>query len=295
MVTSFGEILRIGINRLEKAETPDATRDAELLLLNAVSEPRSFLYVHKNDACDDYTAEHYFNMIDRRAAGEPTQYITGEQEFMGLPFEVNESVLIPRQDTETLVEYAITRAGSMKSGLSILDMCCGSGAIGVSVAANLPKAKVTACDVSEAALEVAKRNAEKNGVGKRVSFEHTDMFNRIKRGRLVPLKGKFDMILCNPPYIPSGVIPGLQREITEHEPVTALDGGEDGLDFYRIIAAGAWQHMAKKGLLIMEIGYDQAAEVSSLLEEQNKYAEIEVHKDLAGKDRVVSASLAGKK
>ena len=293
MVTSFGEILKIGINRLEAENNPDATLDAELLLLYAVDEPRSFLFVHRNDACDDYTADYYFNLIDRRAAGEPVQYITGTQEFMGLKFEVNGSVLIPRQDTETLVEYAINRAGTMKGSISILDMCCGSGAIAVSMASNLPKAKVTACDISEEALDVADRNAAKNGVEKRITFEHTNMFNRIKRGREVPLKGRFNMILCNPPYIPSGVIPGLQREITEYEPVTALDGGADGLDFYRILAENSWKYLSKHGLLIMEIGYDQADAVKQLLESQDRFADIEVHKDLAGKDRVVSASSAG--
>ncbi|MDD7408562.1 MAG: peptide chain release factor N(5)-glutamine methyltransferase [Anaerovoracaceae bacterium] len=295
MVTSFGEILKIGINRLEAENNPDARLDAELLLLHAVGEPRSFLYVHRNDACDDYTADHYFNMIDRRAEGEPLQYITGSQEFMGLDFEVNESVLIPRQDTETLVEYALARAATMKNSISIMDMCCGSGAIAVSMAKNLPKAKVTACDISEDALQVAQRNASKNGVEKRVSFEQTNMFTRIKRGREAPLKGRFDMILSNPPYIPSGDIPGLQREIAEHEPMKALDGGDDGLDFYRILAEHSWEHMSKKGLLIMEIGFDQADAVKALLDEAGYYENIEIHKDLAGKDRVVSCSLTGKK
>lgn len=292
MTNSFGEILKIGVNRLQEAGIADARIDAELLMLYVMGEPRSFIYVHKNDACDDYKAETYFQLLDRRAAGEPLQYITGSQEFMGLEFDINESVLIPRQDTETLVETALEEAGNMKAGASVLDMCCGSGAIAVSMAYNLPKARITACDLSEKALEVTEHNAEKNNVSKRVRTRHTDMFELIKKKKKVPLKGKFDMIISNPPYVPSDVIPTLQREITEHEPMSALDGGADGLDFYRILAEEAWKHMTKKGALLMEIGYDQGPAVTDLLNQTGRYRDIEVRKDLAGRDRVVRCRIA---
>lgn len=155
MYITFGHMLEVGIHRLEEAKIADAKRDAETLLLYLEKADRTFLYIHRNDATDEYRADAYFGLIDRRAAGEPLQYILGSQEFMGLNFAVNPSVLIPRQDTETLVELALKRAGEKKRSLSILDMCCGSGAIAVSMAHFLPKAKITACDISLEALEVA--------------------------------------------------------------------------------------------------------------------------------------------
>ena len=180
----------------------------------------------------------------------------------------------------------------MKKCGSVLDMCCGSGAIAVSMAKALPKADVTACDCSEDALETAKRNAVKNGVEKHVDFKKTDMFEIEKRGKVTHIKGKFDMIISNPPYIPRAVIDTLQPEVRDHEPMLALDGGDDGLDFYRIIARDACGHMKKRGMLIMEIGHDQGEAVTGLLRDMCAYADIEVHKDLAGHDRIVSCTLA---
>ena len=288
MLITFGQVLEIGINRLEEAMIAGAKRDAENLLLFLMNEDRKFLFLHRNDGTDEDHADAYFDLIDRRAAGEPLQYIVGSQEFMGLPFEVNESVLIPRQDTESLVELALEKAKEKKRSLSILDMCCGSGAIAVSMAHFLPKAKVTACDISEAALKVAKKNANKNGVGGRVEFRQSDLFQIKKRKKVVQMKDSFDMILSNPPYIPTDVIGTLQREIREHEPMTALDGGDDGLDFYRRIASEAAANLKKDGLLLLEIGSDQARAVTELLEAAECYEEIGVHKDLAGLDRIVA-------
>ena len=215
MLITFGEVLEIGIHRLQEAKIADAKRDAENLLL----------FLHRNDGTDEYQADAYFDLIDRRAAGEPLQYIVGSQEFMGLPFKVNESVLIPRQDTETLVELALEKAKEKKRSLSVLDMCCGSGAIAVSIAHFLPKAKVTACDISAEALEIARKNAEKNGLGSRIDFRESDLFHVKKRKKIIQMKETFDMILSNPPYIPTDVIGTLQTEIKDHEPLTALDGG----------------------------------------------------------------------
>ena len=288
MLITFGQVLEIGINRLEEARIAGAKRDAENLLLFLMNEDRKFLFLHRNDGTDEDHADAYFDLIDRRAAGEPLQYIVGSQEFMGLPFEVNESVLIPRQDTESLVELALEKAKEKKRSLSILDMCCGSGAIAVSMAHFLPKAKVPACDISEAALEGAKKNADKNGVGGRVEFRQSDLFQIKKRKKVVQMKDSFDMILSNPPYIPTDVIGTLQREIREHEPMTALDGGDDGLDFYRRIASEAAANLKKDGLLLLEIGSDQARAVTELLEAAECYEEIGVHKDLAGLDRIVA-------
>ncbi len=288
MFITFGEVLQIGINRLKEARISDAKRDAEELMLYLMHEERKFLFLHYRDDTDEDHADAFFEMVDRRAAGEPLQYIVGSQEFMGLPFEVNESVLIPRQDTESLVELALEKAKEKKRSLSVLDMCCGSGAIAVSVAHFLPKAKVTACDISADALEVAKRNAEKNGVAGRIEFLQSDLFSVQKKKKTVPIKETFDMILSNPPYIPTAVIGTLQREICEHEPLGALDGGEDGLDFYRRIVKDARANLKKDGLLMMEIGSDQAEAVTALLEAEDAYEEIEVHRDLAGLDRIVA-------
>ncbi len=288
MYITFGHMLEVGIHRLEEAKIADAKRDAETLLLYLEKADRTFLYVHRNDATDEYRADAYFSLIDRRAAGEPLQYILGSQEFMGLNFAVNPSVLIPRQDTETLVELALKRAGEKKRSLSILDMCCGSGAIAVSMAHFLPKAKITACDISPEALEVARGNAARNGLNGRIEFRESDLFFMTKRKKTVRIKDSFDMILSNPPYIPTQDIDTLQTEVRDHEPIKALDGGSDGLDFYRRIAEDAFGSLKKDGLMFLEIGCDQAEAVTSLLRGAGYYSEIEVHKDLTGLDRVIS-------
>lgn len=288
MYITFGHMLEVGIHRLEEAKIADAKRDAETLLLYLEKADRTFLYIHRNDATDEYRADAYFGLIDRRAAGEPLQYILGSQEFMGLNFAVNTSVLIPRQDTETLVELALKRAGEKKRSLSILDMCCGSGAIAVSMAHFLPKAKITACDISLEALEVARGNAARNGLNGRIEFRESDLFFMTKRKKTVRIKDSFDMILSNPPYIPTQDIDTLQTEVRDHEPIKALDGGSDGLDFYRRIAEDAFGSLKKDGLMFLEIGCDQAEAVTSLLSGAGYYSEIEVHKDLTGLDRVIS-------
>ena len=295
MLITFGQVLDIGIKRLEQAGTDGAERDANLLLQYFMNEDRNFIFLHRNDGTDEDHAEAYFELIDRRAEGEPLQYIVGTQEFMGHEFKVDPSVLIPRPDTETVVEFALSRIGEMKKCRSLLDMCCGSGAIAVSVAKAVPGVEIMACDCSQEALDTAAQNIALNGVDHRVNLKQTDMFQVQKKKKNVPLKEKFDMIICNPPYIPSGVIPTLQKEVREHEPLMALDGGADGLDFYRIIAAEAADHMKKKGCMVLEIGHDQGAAVMGLLEETGRYQDISVHKDLAGHDRIVYCSLAGGK
>lgn len=289
MLITFGEILDVGIKRLKQANIADAAIDAERLLMYLMNENKTFIYLHRNDGTDENHADAYFELIDRRAEGEPLQYIVGEQEFMGLSFNVNEAVLIPRQDTETLVETALSFAKNKKGSISILDMCCGSGAIAISMAYFLPKSKLTACDISEAALNVARSNAKKNGVEKKINFIESDLYMPAQKKK--PMKDKFDMILCNPPYIPSDVIPTLQREIKDHEPVAALDGGKDGLDFYRKMVTDSAVHLKKGGYILFEIGHDQADEVTALLEEEGCYKDIFTHKDMARSDRVITARL----
>ena len=226
-------------------------------------------------------------------------YITGTQEFMGLEFDVNESVLIPRQDTETMVEDVISviKDGALRGESlertgrrewDILDLCTGSGAIGISLAKLLTgvKVNVTCSDVSKAALEVARKNAGKLGVSKNIKFAEGDMFAPFD-GRFK--KKKFDLIASNPPYIESDVIPTLQTEVRDHEPMSALDGGEDGLDFYRVIAREAGEFLKKRGILFLEIGCDQGNAVRELLTEAEGYSDVRCLKDLAGRDRIIYA------
>ena len=232
---------------------------------------------------DDDFAE-FEKRIYARIEGMPLQYIVGMQEFMGLPFRVNPSVLIPRLDTEILAEQVIGIIEGM--GLEnpeVLDLCTGSGALGVTIAAKVPGALVTMTDVSEPALQTAMSNAGLNGVNRRCVFLLGDMFDAI------PEDKQFDVIVCNPPYIESDVIDTLDVEVKDHEPRMALDGGKDGLDYYRIIADRASMHLKTGGILALEIGCDQGVAVKRLLNKAKTYGNVRVVRDLAHLDRVVIA------
>ena len=306
MTTTLGDILNTGISRLQEAGIADAKRDAETLLLYLTDGDSTFLFLNKNKPADELLERTYYSAVSTRASGVPVQYIILSQEFMGLDFYVDSSVLIPRQDTETLVELAIDEAkhicaekyagdsaeSSSDDAFSILDMCCGSGAIAVSMAYNIPQAKVTACDLSDGALKVTRKNAELNGVIDNITIMKTDMFSVYIEGTKIPMQERFDMILSNPPYIATEVINTLQTEVKDHEPMMALDGGDDGLVFYRILAEEAPQRLKENGVLIMEIGHDQGKSVPELLEKTGKFTDIQVIKDLPGLDRVVFARLA---
>ena len=295
------EIIKIARRQLEDAGVSDAAIDAKELYCYMMGYDKVALMMHWQDVLQDNQCEAYFDLIAKRAERTPLQHITGEQEFMGLTFTVSKDVLIPRQDTETMVEDAIelatkgTLRGSeysggkaMKSGGEILDLCCGSGVIGISLAKNLPKAKATCSDVSEAALKVAKENATRNGC--KVKFVQSDLFeSKAFNGALG--KKKFDLIISNPPYIESAEIEKLEPEVREHEPRIALDGGGDGLEFYRKIAEHAPSHLKKGGVLMLEIGYNQKDAVSEILEQTGAYDRIIGLADLAGRDRIVVATL----
>jgi len=289
------ELLQIGESALSKAGCMDPRIDAELLMMFLLKINKQQLFIRYPDLIDDKTCEEYFKLIDVRAGGMPVQYITGEQEFMGITFKVNKDVLIPRQDTETLVEEAIRVINELteqkkapRGGWQVLDLCCGSGAIGISLCKLVKGVKVTAADISGKALAVARENALNAGVSGKMKFEEGDLFNPLKKrfGR-----ARFHMILSNPPYIRSGFIPGLQREIVDHEPLIALDGGEDGLEFYRRITAEAPAFLRPEGMLFLEIGYDQGEAVCDLARAAGRFEEITIIKDLAGHDRVVRCKL----
>ena len=291
-------LVKEGEYRLAKAFCMDAKIDAEELYCFLTGIDRVHLFLKANEEVDPETEEKYMELIARRAQRIPLQHITGVQEFMGHTFKVSPDVLIPRQDTETLVLEAgrtIQANPQKKAGFwdklkgrgdwEVLDLCCGSGAVGISLAKMYSNIRVTAADISEAAVRVAEDNAQ--NLRARVKFLQGDMF--------APLGGrKFDMIVSNPPYIRTNMISILQEEVKKHEPLTALDGGRDGLDFYRIIVEQAADHLTSGGWLLMEIGHDQGEDLRKMLKDSQKYTPAEVIKDLPGRDRVVKCRLKSK-
>ena len=288
-------LVKEGEYRLAKAFCMDAKIDAEELYCHLTGIDKVGLFLKANEEVDAETEAKFFELIERRAQRIPLQHITGEQEFMGNTFKVSPDVLIPRQDTETLVEEAArTVQNTPKEKLTfmeklrgakeweVLDLCCGSGAIGISMAKICSNIKVTASDISSAAITVATENAA--NLRAKVKFVEGDMF--------APHTGKkFDMILSNPPYIRTAMIEILQEEVKTHEPRAALDGGRDGLDFYRTIVEQAADHLKPGGFLMLEIGHDQGEDLRKMLKDDGRYTPAEVIKDLPGKDRVVKCRL----
>ena len=270
---TYREAIETGTRILQKENIADAKIDAWYLLQMACKIDRNFYYLHEEDELTAEQQSEYESTVHKRAEHVPLQYIIGEQEFMGLKFKVNSNVLIPRQDTETLVEEALRVA---KPGMRVLDLCTGSGCIIISLAKNVADISCTGSDISKLALLVAKENAKANEV--EVEWERSDLFENIS--------GTFDLIVSNPPYIPTGEIPGLMPEVRDFEPVDALDGKEDGLYFYRIITEKSPEYLTSDGYLYFEIGYDQGEAVSAMMR-QCGYTQVEVIKDLAGNDRVV--------
>ncbi len=258
---------------IRKAGIENEASESWFLMEYACKIDRSFYLLHEQDEMPKADGDKFFSLTQKRCLRIPLQYLTGEQEFMGLPFQVNENVLIPRQDTEILVEEAL----KVISGQSaVLDMCTGSGCIAVSIQSFRPQAKVTGSDISAPALWTARENAAYNGVS--VEFVESDLFSGIV--------GQYDVIVSNPPYIPSDVIPTLMPEVRNFEPAGALDGKADGLFFYRRIIAESKNYLVPGGWLLFEIGCDQGEAVSALMKENGFYG-IEVIPDLAGLDRVV--------
>ena len=275
-IFTLRNLYRDGTICLEKAGIADAKLDAWYLLEYETKISRAMFLADPDKEVEKDKAEHYRKDIETRAQRIPLQHITGEQEFMGLPFCVNEHVLIPRQDTEVLVEEAIRVIQKEMPEAAVLDLCTGSGCIGISIQSFCSNTQVTAADISEDALKVAQKNAKENQVP--VEFVHSDLFEEIS--------GSYDMIVSNPPYIPSKVIETLMPEVRDHEPIKALDGKEDGLYFYRRITEESVAYLKPGGYLLYEIGHDQGEAVSSYMRE-NGFDEIEVIRDLAGLDRVV--------
>ncbi|HXW54518.1 MAG TPA: peptide chain release factor N(5)-glutamine methyltransferase [Candidatus Cybelea sp.] len=291
---SVRDALREGISRLREARVPSDALAAELLLMHSLAHDRAWLYSHPESVVEPGDAERYFALVARRAGGEPTQYLTGKQEFWGLEFEVNPHVLIPRPETEHVVEVALARLSTsrgranrhqgMPGGpLRIADVGTGSGSIAVALARELPQAQIFATDISGAALEVARRNALRHGVRDRIHFAQGDLLQGVpERGR------NLDLIASNPPYVARDEADGLAREVREHEPYAALFGGAAGTEIYARLIEQSVSVLFPGGILVLELGHQCASHVRSLLAHAT-WAAVEIVNDLAGIPRVISA------
>lgn len=343
---TLSEAFRTGIQILKNAGIDAPATDAGVLLCSVAKCGREDIYTHGDRQMNDVLLKKYLSALDKRSQGYPLQYLTGKREFMSLPFSVGPGVLIPRQETELLVEMVLAfcrnesdscrnepdiytdepgkgNPNANKCG-RILDMGTGSGCIAVSLAYYLPGWTVVAVDKMESALDMVKKNAHMNGVGERVLTLQSDLFGNMER--TASSVGEFDVIVSNPPYIRSSDICNLQREVREHEPIEALDGGMDGLFFYREIIGTAPAYLKEGGMLAFEVGYDQAEEVAALMSDASGasgdsdasgasgtsdasgasgasdasggkkklsacFSNIRIHKDLAGIGRVVTGIL----
>ncbi len=264
-----------GEEALKKVNIADASLDARLLLEHICGTNHNTLLSHGDMEVSSEQESAYRSIIGERAKRIPVAYLLGNTEFMGIEFDVTSDVLIPNQDTETLVEEVMR---IMHDGMHILDLCTGSGCIALSLLHYSNDTKAVGTDLSEKALEVAKKNAKKLGLGDRFEAVNTDLF---------PEMAKYDIVVSNPPYIPTAVIETLEPEVKVCEPYMALDGSDDGLLFYKRIIPEAKEYLYTSGYLLVEIGYDQGEAVKKLMEE-NGYKNVEVIKDLGGNDRVVS-------
>ncbi len=269
---TYSELLQEGKALLETAAVQEADIDSWLLLEYVTGMDRSCYFLKSTETAAEEEMTVYRKLISQRAGHIPLQYLTGVQEFMGLPFWVNQDVLVPRQDTECLVETALEFA----KGKKVLDLCTGSGCIAVSLVVLGQVKECHAADLSAKALETARKNAKRNNA--EITFMESDLFEKVTE--------VYDIILSNPPYIPGDEIEGLSEEVRGHEPHMALDGGMDGLIFYRRIAAESKAYLADGGMLFFEIGCEQAEAVREIMEAEGFY-DIVCKKDYAGNDRVV--------
>jgi release factor glutamine methyltransferase len=291
--------LKQGMARLRSAEIPSHTLATEVLLMHTLGRDRAWMYSHPEEILEPATAEKYFALIARRAAGEPTQYITGKQEFWGLEFEVTPAVLIPRPETEHVMEVALARLGErglkihMDTGapretLHVADVGTGSGCLAIALAYELPHAKIVATDISAAALAVAHRNAVRNNVGDRIDFVETDLLPAALADE--SQSPFFDLVVSNPPYIADSEAATLQREVREHEPHSALFAGPTGVEIYVRLVAEAQNRLRDRGILVLELGHNSAEPVRALLDAAGaSWTNVSITMDLAGIPRVLAA------
>jgi release factor glutamine methyltransferase len=295
--------LKQGMAQLRAAQIPSHTLAAEVLLMHALGRDRAWMYSHPEEILDAATAEKYRSLIARRAAGEPTQYLTGHQEFWGLDFEVTPAVLIPRPETEHVMEVALARlgergfkihldSGAPRATLHIADVGTGSGCLAIALAYELPHAEIIATDISAAALEIARRNAS------RLSAPPHDLAGRIhfvQANLLPPLptenpSARFDLIVSNPPYIADSESATLQREVRDHEPHSALFAGPTGIEIYMRLVDEAQKQLRDRGILVLELGHDSAEPVRALFDAASpSWTNVSITMDLAGIPRVLAA------
>jgi release factor glutamine methyltransferase len=309
---SVRALLKFGITQLRDAHVPSCTLAAELLLLHVLGRDRAWIYAHPEEEVSALDAQRFFVLIARRAVGEPTQHLTGEQEFWGLEFEVTPDVLIPRPETEHVIEVALDRlavrelrAGRPQkndgAGLLIADIGTGSGCIAIALAKELPGAKIYATDISPEALEVARRNAARQGSSDRIHFVECNLLDEVDQAAVhqspaCPAPGGvtshppvfFDLIVSNPPYVGRREAATLPREVRDHEPEVALYGGEEGYEVYAALIAQAAQHLKPGGILVLELGHTSLPAVQPLLDAQT-WTNVGITNDLAGIPRVIAA------
>jgi release factor glutamine methyltransferase len=288
--------LKLGITQLRAASVPSYTLAAELLLLHATNRNRTSLYSHPEDQLSESESQNFFSLIERRASGVPVQHLTGKQEFWGLEFEVTPEVLIPRPETEHLIEVALyrlalrdlrtTKSQNMSGeGLLIADIGTGSGCIAIALAKELTAAKILALDISPAALAIAQRNATRLGFSDRITFFESNLLTSVQS----PL---FDLIVSNPPYIGHREALNLAREVRDHEPAVALFGGDEGYEPYADLITQSAAHLKPGGLLVLELGHDSLPAVQPLFDTL-AWVNIGVTNDLAAIPRVIAAERAG--
>ena len=281
MATTYNNLYLDARSRLRKAGVEGAQLEARELVCFASGKTREQLYRDMVLYAPDPVEEKLAALVERRLAGEPVAYLIGEWEFYGLTLEVTPDVLIPRMDTEVLAERAILLARAAGEGARVLDLCAGSGCVGLAVAANVPTCRVVLADISEAALKICKGNVRRNELNARVTCVQADALQKPDAALW-----DFDVIACNPPYIPTGDLAGLDVSVRDYEPRSALDGGADGLDFYRAIAAQWGSALRLGGSLLFEVGINQAMDVAALLEGSG-FEDIQSTQDTQGIPRVV--------
>ncbi len=284
MATSIADAILQGAHTLRRAGVTEARREAGSLMAHVLGRDRSFILSHADDHLSQEQVAFFDEYIGRRALGEPVQYITGHQEFFGLDFEVTGDVLIPRPETELLVETALKLSVASNAATVICDVGTGSGCIAVTVLHELPRARAVAIDISQAAIDVAIRNAVRHSVAERISFVVSDCFAALHQRD--PRQPLFDLIVSNPPYVPEPSLAGLQREVRDFEPRVALTAGADGLLIIRRLLFEAGRFLKTGGHLLFEIGFDQSAAVEQLIDRRD-WKPLDIHKDLQGIPRTV--------
>ena len=284
-------LLREGVRRMGSREYLNPTLDSVLLLSYLLNVDKIYIYTHGGEEVSSEIVDKFFSLVEKRREGYPMNYILKEKEFMGLKFYIEEGVLIPRPDTEILVEYILNmieeKFGS--SPLNIVDIGAGSGCISLSLAWYIKNAFVYSIDIDDKALKVTGENIKRLGLSSKVKLLKSDLFEGIKS---LQLEGKIDIIVSNPPYIPPKVIETLQPEVKDYEPRRALDGGEDGLDYYRRIIPDSKVYLKDNGIVAFEIGFDQGEDVRNIFLREG-FSKVDILKDLQGLDRVIVGTFEG--